>query len=187
MAVVVLRRRFNVDDYYRMAEAGILGADERVELLDGEVVPMSPIGRRHQACVDRLTQLFVARCQGRAVVRVQGPVRLDEYWEPEPDLSLLRPRNDFYDEGHPGPADVLLLVEVCDTSIEADRRIKLPQYARTGIAEAWLLNIEADTLEVYRQPAAGAYAERTVVRGDERVAPLAFPDLTVSVSDLLGR
>ncbi len=133
MAAQLLRRRFTVHEYHQMGQAGILGEDDRLELLEGEIVEMAPIGSRHQAVVDRLTRLFSNRLGDAAVVRVQGPVRLGEETEPQPDLLLLAPRADFYASAHPGPDDVLLLVEVSDSSTEYDREMKLPLYARYGI------------------------------------------------------
>src|SRR5262245_37141744 len=117
MAVQVSRRLFTVDEYYQMAQAGILHEDDRVELIEGEIIETAAIGSRHAACVDRLNQLFSGRVAGRAIVRVQNPIRLSQRSEPQPDLALLRPRADFYATGHPGPQDVLLVVEVADTSV----------------------------------------------------------------------
>jgi Uma2 family endonuclease len=182
---LLTRRRFNVDEYYAMARAGILAEDERVELLDGEVVVMTPIGIRHQACVDRLTDAFSRRCTDRAVVRVQGPVRLDEYAEPEPDVALLRRPLERYDVAHPTPEDVLLVVEVADTSLERDRGPKLSFYARAGIVEVWIVNVEAREIEVYRQPSGDRYTEVQHLR-DGKVTPLAFPDETIDIEDILG-
>ncbi len=124
MAVSLTRRRFTASEYNRMAEAGILSEDDRLELIDGEIIEMAPIGRRHQACVDRLTLFFVSSLGNLAQIRIQGPVRLSEQTEPQPDLAMLRPRPDFYASGHPTPADVLLLVDVAETSSRYDRRVK---------------------------------------------------------------
>ncbi|MGH9154512.1 MAG: Uma2 family endonuclease [Acidimicrobiales bacterium] len=121
MAVQRARHRFSVDDYYRMAESGVLGPGDRVELIEGEIVEMSPIGSRHAACLRRLVALFSEGTRGRAILSVQDPVRLDQHSEPQPDLALLRPRPDYYADGHPGPGDVLLLVEVCDTTWAFDQ------------------------------------------------------------------
>jgi len=180
------RRRFNVDEYYAMARAGILTEDERVELLDGEVVVMTPIGVRHQACVDRLNRrVFSRRFDDRAVVRVQGPVRLDGHSEPEPDVALLRLPLERYYVAHPTPEDVLLIVEVADTSLQRDRRGKVPLYASAGIAEVWIVNVEARETEVYRQPSGDRYTKVQHLR-DGKVTPLAFPDETIDIEDILG-
>jgi len=186
MAVVLKRRRFTVDEYYRMAEAGILTGDDRVELIDGEIVEMSPIGSHHGGQVKRLNALFTARLGTRAIVSVQDPVRLSPHSEPQPDLALLRPREDFYRRSHPEPADVLLLVEVMDTTVEMDRRVKGPLYARSGIVETWLVDVNADRIETYRSPGADGYREVRVLRRGEALAIGAFPDCPFAVDDLLG-
>jgi Uma2 family endonuclease len=186
MAIALKRRRFTVDDYHRMAEVGILTEDDRVELLDGEIVEMSPIGSDHAGHVKRLIALFTSRLGARVVVSVQDPVSLSRHSEPQPDVALLRPRADFYAGSHPQPEDVLLLIEVADTSVETDRRIKLPLYAQAGLREVWLLDLDAERLEVYREPAAEGYREVHVLARGQEIAPQAFPDLTLRVDDLLG-
>ena len=130
MAVELRRYRFTTTEYDRMAEAGVLGEDDRVELIEGEILEMSPMGRRHAACVDRLTRLLVRGVGDAAIVRVQNPIVLSDHNEPQPDLALLRPRVDFYTAEHPGPEDALLVVEVSDSSVEYDRQIKVPLYAQ---------------------------------------------------------
>jgi Uma2 family endonuclease len=186
MAVALKRRRFTVDDYYRMAEVGILTEDDRVELLDGEIVEMSPIGSVHGGHVKRLNALFTSQLGARVVVSVQDPVRLSRFSEPQPDVTLLRPREDFYARAHPRPEDVLLLIEVADTSVETDRRVKLPLYAGAGVREVWLLDLPAERVEIHRQPTAFGYSEiRTLARG-QGLSPQAFPDLALGVEDLLG-
>src|SRR5207247_3212709 len=149
MGMPLAHRRFTVDEYYRMAETGILAEDDRVELLDGEIVEMSPIGPRHAATVTRLDHLFNRLVGDRAIVRAQNPVRLDGYSEPEPDIALVTPRADFYRAEHPTPRDILLIVEVADTSLRYDRHTKLPGYARAGVPEAWLVDLTADRVERY--------------------------------------
>ena len=186
MAAQLLRRRFTVSEYHRMGQAGILGEDDRLELLEGEIVEMAPIGSRHQAVVDRLTKLFSDRVGDAAVVRVQGPVRLGEDSEPQPDLLLLAPRGDFYATAHPSPEDVHLLVEVSDTSAEYDREVKLPLYARHGIKEVWLVGLDAGTVEVYRAPTAQGYQEPSQAGRDQRISPLAFPKMELAVEDIIG-
>ena len=186
MAVDLKRRRFNVDEYEQMGRAGILGEDDRVELLDGEIVEMTPIGRRHASCVARLTQQFAALALKRtAVIWVQNPVRLGKHSEPQPDFVLLRPRPDLYASTDPTPADVLLLVEVADTSIESDRRVKVPLYARGGIPEVWLVDLNQDTVTAYRDPRRGGYRTAHVVRRGDELAPSAFPDRAIPIVDLL--
>lgn len=185
-AADVKRRRFTVEEYHRMAEAGILTEDDRVELIEGEIIEKSPVTTRHSSCVNRLSELFVERVNRRAHVSVHNPVQLTEYSEPEPDLALLKRRADYYVDTTPTPADVLLLVEVADSSITRDRHQKLPQYARSGIVEAWLVNLETDQIEIYRQPTATGYADTQTVQPGERLAPHCFPDMLLRVADILG-
>ncbi|MGH9154510.1 MAG: Uma2 family endonuclease [Acidimicrobiales bacterium] len=186
MAVQPVRHRFTVDDYYRMAESGVLGPDDRVELIEGEIVEMSPIGSRQAACVGRLTRVFSRGLhETRAIVWVQNPVRLDQHSEPEPDLALLRPRPDYYADSHPGPGDVLLLVEVCDTTWAFDHGVKLPLYAAAGIPEVWLVNLVEATIEVSWEPGVGGYGQTRALRPSDSIAPHAFADLSLEVVDLL--
>ena len=182
----VPRRRFTVDEYHCMAEAGILGEDDRVELLDGEIIEMSPIGDRHFGCVLQSSTLFNMRLAGRALVSVQSPVRLSTGSEPEPDISLLRPRADFYRTGKPGPDDVLLIVEVSDSSLAFDRDTKLLFYAAAGIPEMWIVDLNKMCVLVYRDPRDGVYQQTWVVERDGKLSPAAFPDVLLSVTDLVG-
>ena len=186
MAVPVSRRLFTVSEYERMAVAGILGEDDRVELIEGEIVRMAAIGPRHAASVKRLNRLLEPRFGDRTLIGVQDPVQLDAHSEPEPEISLLRPRPDLYASGHPTPADILLLVEVADTSLEYDRGVKVPLYARAGVSEVWLVDLLADVLVVYRDPSPEGYRLVRTVRRGETLAPLAFPDRPLAADDLLG-
>lgn len=186
MAAPLVRRLFTVAEYHKMAEAGILGEDDRVELLEGEIVAIAPIGDRHAGTLDHLAELLASRVQGRAQVRVQSPVRLGERSEPRPDLALLRRRADFYRTGHPGPADTLLVVEVVDTAGAYDREVKLPLYARHGIPEAWLVDLTRNVIEVYRDPGPTGYAASTTLAAGSRLAPQAFPDASLDVAAVLG-
>lgn len=151
------RHRLTVADYYQMAEAGILDHELRVELIDGEIIDMAPPGSAHAATVHYLTEVLVHAVEGRATVLAQNPVRLSEYSEPQPDLALLRRRDDFYRERHPQAADVLLIVEVGATSLRFDRDTKLPLYARHGIPETWLVDLSSRRLTRYRAPQHGSY------------------------------
>ncbi|RMF89709.1 MAG: Uma2 family endonuclease [Nitrospinota bacterium] len=186
MSVQLARRLFTVEEYHQMARAGILTEDDRVELIEGEIVEMAPLGSRHAACVDRLTQLFVERLGRQAIVRVQSPIRVGEYSEPQPDLTLLRPRSDFYATAHPTPRDVLLVVEVAETSTDYDREIKGPLYARAGIPEIWLVDLSRGIVEIYRQPTVQGY-QVVEQRGPNTHLTLAvLPSLTLSVDEILG-
>ena len=186
MAVQLLRRRFNLDEYHRMEQAGILGEDDRLELLEGEIVEMAPIGSRHQGTVNRLTELFSSRVTTRGLVMVQGPIQLGENSEPQPDVTLLRRRADFYASAHPRPDDVLLLVEVSDTSTEYDRQVKVPLYARHGITEVWLVGLEVGVVEVYRGPTAEGYQDVSELSRGNALSIQALAGLELIVDEVLG-
>ncbi|MEF8816284.1 MAG: Uma2 family endonuclease [Salinibacter sp.] len=181
------QRRFTVDEYERMAEAGVLPEDENVELLDGRIYRMSPIGSRRAACIRRLNQFFQVRLQSQALVSVQHPVRLDEASEPEPDLTLLAPQKDDYSTHHPGPDDVFLLVEVADTSLDFDRETKGPLYARAGISEYWVIALDDEQVHVFRDPERKQFeTHKTYGLADEiAVATLSTLD-PVPVKQILG-
>ena len=186
MAVDLKRYRFTRTDYHRMAQTGILKPDVRVELIDGEIVEMSPIGRPHRASVDRLNRLFTRGLDDDVIVRVQSSIALGEYGEPEPDIVLLRYREDFYADSDEVPADILLIVEVADTSESYDRRTKGPLYARHGIPELWIADLNRAWITVYTDPTADGYGTTRVFRRGESLSPLACPTLTVAVDDVLG-
>lgn len=186
MAVQLLRRRFSVEEYYLMAKAGILTEDDRVELIEGEIVEMAPIGSHHAGCVIRLIQFLSRQVGSRALVNAQNPVRLGEHSEPQPDIALLRPRADFYASAHPGPSDVLLLIEVADTTVEYDREVKVPLYARAGIGEFWLVDLAGESIEVYQSPAPQGYRQVKVVTQEGDLAPEALPELKLSAREILG-
>jgi Uma2 family endonuclease len=187
MAVTLRRHRFTLDEYHRMGETGILGEDARVELIEGEIIEMSPIGSRHAAAVARIQHLFSRRLGDRAIVWSQNPLLLVQLQsEPEPDIMLLAPRDDFYAAGLPEPPAVRLLVEVAESSLPYDRRTKFPLYARAGVAEAWLVNLDGGRVEIHRGPSGVRYQDVRIPRVDETFAPAAFPELTVTLRDLLG-
>ena len=186
MTMLVARRYFTVVEYHKMAEAGILGEDDRVELIEGEIVQMSPIGRGHLACVDRLNDLLVRGLGDEVIVRVQGSIRLNGGSEPEPDLVLLRRRPDFYASADAGPEDVLLVIEVADSSLAYDYGVKVPLYARAGISELWLVDLRDGSMSVFLEPAGEGYRSVVVVRGDDCVSPHAFPELVLTLGQILG-
>ena len=186
MALQLARHRFTVDEYHRMAEVGLLHEDSRVELIDGEIVDMSPIGHRHAVRVAYLSQLFPERLGRLAFVWAQNPIHLFGHAEPQPDVALLRPRADFYAGKRPDAGDVLLVIEVADSSLEYDRRVKAPLYARHGIAEYWLVNLVEGHVAVYRDPAPNGYRSVHIARPGEELHPLAFPDLVLAVDEILG-
>ena len=184
---VVVKHRFSTREYYQMAMAGVLKPDARVELLDGEILDMSPIGPFHGGVLNHLGYMFNREARGRWMVSIQNPVHLDDHSEPQPDLTLLRPAADNYKTNHPGPEQVFLLIEVADTSLEYDREKKVPSYGRAGIAESWLVNLEEETIEVYRQPHLAGYQSITILRAGAKACPLAFADVEIDVADLMKR
>jgi Uma2 family endonuclease len=186
MPVELTRRLFTVDEYHRMAEVGVLTRRDRVELIDGEIVEMSPIGAPHLRCVMYLNEVFVRRLEGRAVVSSQNSLRLSQWSEPEPDLALLRPPLAKYGKAIPASGDALLVVEVADTSQHRDRVVKLPRYAAAGIPEMWIIDLDGGAVEVYREPSPEGYREARRIGRGARVAPGAFPDVVLEVAEILG-
>jgi len=185
-APLLKRHRLTVDDYGRMGEAGVFAPDARVELIDGEVIDMAPIGTRHAAAVTRLDRLLQRAVGDQAIVRSQNPLRLGDRSEPEPDLLLLLPRADFYASAHPGASDVLLLIEVADSSVRYDREIKLPLYARHGIAEVWLVDLEAGMLRFFRGPQGERYTDVTATETPGPTPVAALPGVVIDLAGLLG-
>ncbi|HVR99571.1 MAG TPA: Uma2 family endonuclease [Thermoanaerobaculia bacterium] len=181
-----LKRLFTNSEYHTMAETGILSEDDRVELIEGEIFQMAPIGNRHVGSVNRLIRAFAGPVGERAVVTVQNPIHLNDFSEPQPDFVLLHPRDDLYSRSDVRPEDVLLLVEVSDASLEYDRRRKIPLYARHGIPEAWLINLVQDFVEVHRDPSPSGYRDVRKLRRGDRLSSQAFPDLVIPVDYLLG-
>lgn len=186
MPVQAKRRLFTVEEYHRLSQAGILGEDDRVELLEGEIIEMAPIGSRHAGTVNRLNCLFSQQVGNQAVVAVQNPIRLSAFSEPQPDLALLRPRPDFYASAHPQPTDVLLIIEVAETTASYDREIKAPLYAQAGIPELWIVDLEGDRIEVFHRPTPQGYQETHTLRRGQRLSPLLLPHISLSVDAILG-
>ena len=180
----VARRRFTVHEYHRMAEAGILHEDDRVELIEGEVSEMSPIGALHASAVRNLNRLIGQQVSEEFLVDVQNPVRLDEDNEPEPDLAVIRMRD--YRDSLPGPEDVLLLIEVADTTLSYDRNVKLPLYTRSGIPEVWIVDLEGEIVERHTAPSGEIYRHLERVRRGETLAPAALPDLSFDANAVFG-
>ncbi|WP_162417556.1 Uma2 family endonuclease [Cyclobacterium roseum] len=168
MATEVVKRLINVDEYYKMAEVGILKAEDPVELIHGEIFQMSPIGSRQAAIVDYLAKVMNQLFDGKAIVRVQNPIRFDNNNEPEPDISLLKYRSDYYSTAHPGSADVLALIEVSGSSIRFDKEVKAPLYAAHGIRECWIIDLDNNQIEFLSKPQGDAYTKTRVFGpGDE--------------------
>jgi Uma2 family endonuclease len=186
MRTEVEKRLFTVDEFYRMADAGIFGEDDRVELIEGEILQMSAINQRHFSCVNRTNDVFTSAFKGRAIVSIQNPLRLNNYNEPMPDIVLLKPRADYYASERHTPADTFLVVEVSDTTIRYDQKIKLPLYAAAGIGELWIENLQEDLLLVCRDAVGKDYETKLTFRRGESVSPIAFPEVVFKVEDLLG-
>ena len=177
---------FTVSEYYRMAETDILTEEDRVELIAGQVVAMSPIGSRHAACVKRLNLLLAKIVGDSMLIGVQDPIQLDAYSEPEPDVVLLRPRADFYADTHPTASDVLLAIEVADTSADYDREVKVPLYAQAGLPEVWLIDLQKSRIEVYARPQGDAYQQRIEVAADATLTSPTVAGLKLAGADILG-
>ncbi len=186
MPTQVGKRLFTVEEYHRLVPAGILREDDRVELIHGEILTLPPVGNEHGGCTDRLNRRFTTIPERRVQVRIQGAVELAKHEEPQPDVSLLKHRADYYAKRAPRPQDTLLAIEVSDSTLEFDRRVKMPLYASTGIAESWIVNLRDECIEVYRKPSRRGYREKKVYRRGDTVSPLAFPDFSLRVDDVLG-
>jgi Uma2 family endonuclease len=178
--------KFTVDEFQRMGEVGLFNEDDRVELIDGELIRMNPIGHGHAGRVKLLNHSLALQLGERAVVSVQDPIQIRPRGQPQPDLMVLRPRADFYSTSHPTAADVLLLIEVADSSVDYDLHTKAAIYAQAGIADYWVVDLVESRILVLRQPVDGEYRSvQTLGRGDV-LQPLAFPDVLIPVSDILG-
>jgi Uma2 family endonuclease len=185
MSGTIAKRRFTADEYERMGQAGILSEDDRVELIDGEVVAMTPIGPRHAGCVGKANKALVIAAGDSAMVHPQNPVRLGAYDEPQPDLVLLRPRSDCYTTSHPGPEDTLLILEIADSSIEYDRSVKAALYAGAGLPEYWIADLEQEVVWRYTSPLNGAYQRVELYRRGQSIAPQLLPACAIAVDALL--
>jgi Uma2 family endonuclease len=185
MPAGIEKRRFTADEYQAMGLAGILSEDDRVELIDGEILVMTPISAAHAAAVNRANRALVRAAGDAAIVSPQNPVRLNLFNEPQPDLVLFRPRDDFYRTTHPLISDVLLVIEIAHSSLRYDRDVKTALYARHAVVEYWLVHLESGTLTRYTSPGDGAYRETAVHARGERMAPRALPDCVISVDDLI--
>ncbi len=178
------RHVISVADYYKMAEVGILTENDRVELIEGQIIKMVPIGSEHAGKVNNLTYLLVTTLGNRAVVSVQNPVRLSNILEPEPDFAILKPRPDRYAGGHPTAADVLLLIEVADSSLDYDRLVKARLYARHGVPEFWVVDVKARLVTVHRKPVGDAYTDVTERRPTDMLDIAAIADTAVPAADV---
>ena len=185
MSVNLAKHLFKVTEYERMGETGILAPDVRVELIEGEIIEMSPIGSRHAACVDLISEAFHEQLHGRAIVRTQSPIVLDDFSEPEPDVSVLRLREDYYRNAHPRPGDVLLVTEVSETTLEFDRQVKTRLYARAGITEFLLVNLADETIEYYSRPEMASYQDTRLLRRVDLFESAVVPGLKLDLGIIL--
>ncbi|AKE66627.1 protein of unknown function DUF820 [Microcystis aeruginosa NIES-3806] len=186
MSLSLITRKFTVEEYEKMTTEGIIKPDEKVELIRGEIIKMSPMGTRHAACIARLTQLFYRKFGDLILLGVQNPIRLNNNSQPEPDLSLLIPRSDFYVAAYPCPQDIYLIIEVSDSTLDYDRYTKIPLYAEANIQEVWIVNLKEECLEVYRHPLHGSYqAIQKYYRG-EIIFIESFPAIELTLIEILG-
>lgn len=186
MAIQTLKRKITVNEFQLMAKTGILDEKERLELMEGEIITMTPIGDNHARCVLFLTNFFAKKLIGKVMINVQNPLQLDTISQSQPDITLLRPRSDYYQSKSINPDDILLLIEVADSSIKYDRQIKAPFYAKHGISELWIINLENQTVEIYRDPQSDGYKDCHTFHPGDKIAPKAFPAFSMSVKDILG-
>jgi Uma2 family endonuclease len=182
--IQIPRHRLTVDEYYRMAELGILAPDARVELIEGEIIDMTPQGSRHAAILSRLNERIVKAVGSSAIVRCQQPIRLGNRSEPEPDFAIVRSDPSYYARAHPVASDVLLLIEVSHTSVKYDRYVKAPLYARHGIVEVWVIDIEAARVLIFRVPRDGNYADASSVDRPDALTPVALPLVRIDLSEI---
>ncbi len=186
MTVQLLRRKFTVEQFHKMAAVGILNEDDRVELIRGEILEMAAIGTKHAACVNRLNNVLPGKLGDKVIISVQNPIGLDDSSQPQPDVVLLKPREDFYASAHPQPQDVFLIIEVADTTIKYDREVKIPLYAEEGVVEVWLVDINSECVEVYREPTTDGYQKIEKFSKGESLIIQAFDDVNISVNEILG-
>ncbi|MDJ0527330.1 MAG: Uma2 family endonuclease [Microcystis sp. M53600_WE12] len=186
MSLSLITRKFTVEEYEKMTTQGIIKPDEKVELIRGEIIKMSPMGTRHAASIYRLTQLFYRKFGGLILLGVQNPIRLNNNSQPEPDLSLLIPRSDFYVAAHPCPQDIYLIIEVSDSTLDYDRYTKIPLYAEANIQEVWIVNLKEESVEVYRYPLQGSYQAIQKYYRCESIFIESFPDIEFTIAEILG-
>jgi len=186
MAWQPARKLFTTTEYHQLIETGVLKEDDRFELLNGEIIEISPIGPRHAACVNRMNTLLSDKARKRAVVSIQNPMTLSDYSEPQPDFALLKPKADFYASAHPTPADALVIIEVADSNVETDRRNKIPTYAFAGVREVWLIDLVNDRIEVHSNPFKGVYQEVRIIQRGQNLTSPSFPALKLKADEILG-
>jgi Uma2 family endonuclease len=184
MSALAATYKFTAEDFYHLYETGLLDSKDRIELLNGEIIIMHAIGRRHAQAVTNFNFEFGEQARRRYMISPQNPVELERYSAPQPDLVLV-PMSRRTALRHPTPGEVFLIIEVADSSLQYDREEKRRAYASTGIREFWLLNLEDDVLEIYRHPGGNAYREQLTIPANGSASPLAFPDVTIALADIL--
>jgi Uma2 family endonuclease len=186
MEIEVTKKLFTVDEFNRMAEVGIFGPKPRIELIEGEIIEMAPIGMRHMGCVNRATALLITRLGARAVISVQNAVVLSNYTEPQPDIVVAKPRDSYYGDKYIAPEDTFLVIEVSDTTVRYDRDRKMPLYAKAKVPEVWIENLQNDVVLVYRDPDPKGYKTALTLHRGEALTIAAFPEIQFKVEDFLG-
>lgn len=178
-------RLLTIQEYHRMAEAGIFHPEERLELIAGQIIRKSAKGTAHESAITRTERLLRQRLGEQVLLRLQSPIQLDDYSEPEPDIAVVMPNPLDYDDHHPYPEEVFLLIEVADSSLKYDREVKAIAYAKSGIADYWILDVNQRKLHVYRLPSPDSYQSETILSEDVTISPLAFPDCAIAPRELL--
>ena len=179
------KRGFSADEYELLGVEGILHEDDRVELIDGEIIPMAPIGSKHAACVNMLSSKLSGLTGESAIIAVQNPIRLGDNSEPQPDIALLQPRDDFYAARHPIPEDIFLVIEVADSSLEDDRKKTTNSYARHAVPEVWIANLTEECLDRYRNPTEAGYSDVIRFTRGDTISPELLPNVELRVDDIL--
>lgn len=187
MTVQLLRRKFTVEQFHKMVESGILNEDDRVELIRGEIIEMAAIGSKYAACRRRVNYFLHQKLGNKVIISIQNSVLLNKFSELQPDLALLKPREDFYSSAHPQPKDIFLVIEVADSTIKYDREVKIPLYAEEGVVEVWLVDINEECVEVYREPLNGKYQKVEKFGRGESLIIQAFDDVSISLDEILGK
>ena len=187
MVLQTIRRQITVEEYHRMGEAGIFRDNERLELIDGEIVKMTPIGSRHAHCVNRMTEFLITHLGSRAMVSIQNPVCLGKYSEPQPDIAIIKRSEREYITRHPGVSDVYLIIEFAESSIDFDHDVKLPIYAKAGIHEVWIVDLVSECVEIYQEPTSAGYKQMNTKKTSDTFSPSSFSDITVTVNRVLGK
>jgi Uma2 family endonuclease len=186
MGIALNRHQFTVDDFHFLADEGKFKPDDRLELIEGEIYEMSPIGSLHARCVNFLSNILAGMSAGNFIISTQNPIILNDFNQPQPDVAVLRHKDNFYKDGHPQPKDVLLIIEISDTTVHLDRNIKFPNYASAGIPEAWLVDMPAERVEVHFDPKDNTYDTVKIYRRGEEISSETMPGIKFAVNDILG-